>query len=51
LINGAPVNMYTKQMLECICTLQEFPPPDIEPAQQAIKKIIDKSVVDNKPPD
>ncbi len=49
LMNGAPVDMYTEQMLECISTFQAFPPADIEQAQQAIKKIIDKFVMDNNP--
>ena len=49
LMNGAPVDMYTEQMLECVRTFQAFPPADIEPAQLAIKKIIDKFVMDNNP--
>jgi hypothetical protein len=49
LMNGAPVDMYTEQMLECVRTFLAFPPADIEPAPQAIKKIIDRFVMDNNP--
>jgi hypothetical protein len=37
-------------MLKCVRSFQAFPPADIEPAQQAIKKIIDKFVFDTTTP-
>ena len=51
LMNGALVDMYTSQKQKCITEFQSFPPSDIELAQQTVEEIIDRYIVEQKPPE
>ena len=51
LMNGSLVDMYTSQKLKYITEFQSFPPSDIELAQQTVKEIIDRYIVENKSPE
>ena len=51
LMNGSLVDMYTSQKQKYITELQSFPPSDIELVQQTVKEIIDRYIVENKPPE
>ena len=50
-MNGSLVDMYTSQKQKYIIELQRFSPSDIELAQQTVKEIIDRYIVENKSPE